>query len=347
MKASWHSFQYSAMVSWPWLKTKVVQSQDEACYLLGKVEGILRRALHPPDGGVATTDAYAFLVPLMRTLLAKVHRLLYMELHLPQLPDTSGGPTFFEDFQAKCFSTNRKQATGLFPCECSRLSWLMGCLCRKCFSTNRKQATGLFSRRASGRRAREPTEPLPGRAGRKLAGDSPEARLEGRMTQSPSAGVATSGLMQSPSPLAPPSWSEGGARASCSRRGKRTCIPPTQLIMSCWHGDSAPDTALTCAGCSASWNTSTPPSWPCSEVGLPHSLSCVPAEISLVTEPPAPPPPSRPPQAPPAADDRMPPKEARVEGAAAEARKGGSGICEGGGVVVRCPAEPMQQDVKG
>ncbi|KAG7265446.1 hypothetical protein CRUP_002255 [Coryphaenoides rupestris] len=82
------------------LQTKVVQSQDEACYLLGKVEGILRRALHPPDGGVATTDAYAFLVPLMRTLLAKVHRLLYMELHLPQLPDTSGGPTFFEDFQA-------------------------------------------------------------------------------------------------------------------------------------------------------------------------------------------------------------------------------------------------------
>ncbi|KAJ3584809.1 hypothetical protein NHX12_015304, partial [Muraenolepis orangiensis] len=33
-----------------------------------------------------------------------VHRLLYMELHLPQLPDTSGGPTFFEDFQAYCRS---------------------------------------------------------------------------------------------------------------------------------------------------------------------------------------------------------------------------------------------------
>ncbi|KAK0136012.1 Neurobeachin-like protein 1 [Merluccius polli] len=95
------------------LQTKVVASQDEACYLLGKVEGILRRALHSQgdtdaDGNgnaaAVATDTYAFLVPLMRTLLSKVHRLLYMELHLPQLPDTSGGPTFFEDFQAYCRS---------------------------------------------------------------------------------------------------------------------------------------------------------------------------------------------------------------------------------------------------
>lgn len=27
--------------------------------------------------------------------------------------------------------------------------------------------------------------------------------------------------------------------------------------------------------------------------------------------------------------------------------KGGSGIWEGGGVVVLCPAEPMQQEIKG
>ena len=99
------------------LQTKVVESQDEACYLLGKVEGILRRALYSQgdcddndndDATTATTaiatDTYSFLVPLMRTLLSKVHRLLYMELHLPQLPDTSGGPTFFEDFQAYCRS---------------------------------------------------------------------------------------------------------------------------------------------------------------------------------------------------------------------------------------------------
>ncbi|XP_063733785.1 neurobeachin-like protein 1 isoform X2 [Eleginops maclovinus] len=81
------------------LQTKEVSSQDEACYLLGKVEGILRRSIQ-----AQTEETYSFLVPLLRTLLSKVHRLLYMELHLPQLPDTNGSPSFFEDFQLYCKS---------------------------------------------------------------------------------------------------------------------------------------------------------------------------------------------------------------------------------------------------
>nr|XP_046237948.1 neurobeachin-like protein 1 isoform X2 [Scatophagus argus] len=81
------------------LQTKEVTSQDEACYLLGKVEGILRRSIQEQ-----TEETYSFLVPLLRTLLSKVHRLLYMELHLPQLPDTNGSPSFFEDFQMYCNS---------------------------------------------------------------------------------------------------------------------------------------------------------------------------------------------------------------------------------------------------
>uniref|UniRef100_A0A3Q3QH30 Neurobeachin-like protein 2 n=1 Tax=Monopterus albus TaxID=43700 RepID=A0A3Q3QH30_MONAL len=81
------------------LQTKEVSSQDEACYLLGKVEGILRHAIQEQ-----AEDTYSFLVPLLRTLLSKVHRLLYMELHLPQLPDTNGSPSFFEDFQLYCNS---------------------------------------------------------------------------------------------------------------------------------------------------------------------------------------------------------------------------------------------------
>nr|XP_057907467.1 neurobeachin-like protein 1 isoform X2 [Doryrhamphus excisus] len=82
------------------LQMKEVSSQDEACYLLGKVEGILRRAVQEK-----AEETYTFLVPLLRTLLSKVHRLLYMELHLPQLPDTNGSPSFFEDFQVYCNST--------------------------------------------------------------------------------------------------------------------------------------------------------------------------------------------------------------------------------------------------
>ncbi|XP_076158955.1 neurobeachin-like protein 1 [Alosa pseudoharengus] len=98
------------------LQTKTIESQDEACYLLGRVEGILRRATDSPaaaegtegtepDGQTQTqavTETYSFLVPLLRTLLAKVYRLLYMELHLPGLPDTNGSPSFFEDFQQYC-----------------------------------------------------------------------------------------------------------------------------------------------------------------------------------------------------------------------------------------------------
>nr|XP_054599164.1 neurobeachin-like protein 1 isoform X1 [Nothobranchius furzeri] len=79
------------------LQTKEVSSQDEACYLLGKLEGILRRSIQE-----RTDEIYSFLVPVLRTLLSKVSRLLYMELHLPQLPDTSGSPSFFEDFKLYC-----------------------------------------------------------------------------------------------------------------------------------------------------------------------------------------------------------------------------------------------------
>ncbi|XP_051567309.1 neurobeachin-like protein 1 isoform X1 [Myxocyprinus asiaticus] len=80
------------------LQTKTIDSQDEACYLLGRVEGILRRSLCEER----TEEKYSFLVPLLRTLLSKVHKLLYMELHLPSLPDTNGSPSFFEDFQLYC-----------------------------------------------------------------------------------------------------------------------------------------------------------------------------------------------------------------------------------------------------
>ncbi|KAL1022209.1 hypothetical protein UPYG_G00023730 [Umbra pygmaea] len=81
------------------LQTKNVETQDEACYLLGKVEGILRRSVEEQTG-----ETYMCLVPLLRTLLSKVHKLLYMELHLPQLPDTNDSPSFFEDFQLYCNS---------------------------------------------------------------------------------------------------------------------------------------------------------------------------------------------------------------------------------------------------
>ncbi|XP_069053303.1 neurobeachin-like protein 1 isoform X1 [Lepisosteus oculatus] len=80
------------------LQTKAIESQDEACYLLGKLEGILSKSIREQ------TETYSFLIPLIRTLLSKIYKLLYMELHLPSLPDTNGSPSFFEDFQVYCSS---------------------------------------------------------------------------------------------------------------------------------------------------------------------------------------------------------------------------------------------------
>uniref|UniRef100_A0A8C0F823 Neurobeachin-like protein 2 n=1 Tax=Bubo bubo TaxID=30461 RepID=A0A8C0F823_BUBBB len=80
------------------LQTKVIESQPEACYLLGKLEGILSRSIEEK------TETYSFLIPLVRTLVSKIYELLFMNLHLPSLPPTNGSPSFFEDFQEYCSS---------------------------------------------------------------------------------------------------------------------------------------------------------------------------------------------------------------------------------------------------
>ncbi|KAG2459435.1 NBEL1 protein, partial [Polypterus senegalus] len=80
------------------LQTKSVESQEEACYLLGKLEAILIKSIRD------RTETYSFLIPLIRTLLSKIYELLYMQLHLPGLPNTNGSPSFFEDFREYCGS---------------------------------------------------------------------------------------------------------------------------------------------------------------------------------------------------------------------------------------------------
>ncbi|XP_074884374.1 neurobeachin-like protein 1 isoform X9 [Buteo buteo] len=80
------------------LQTKVIESQSEACYLLGKLEGILSKSIEEK------TETYSFLIPLVRTLVSKIYELLFMNLHLPSLPPTNGSPSFFEDFQEYCSS---------------------------------------------------------------------------------------------------------------------------------------------------------------------------------------------------------------------------------------------------
>uniref|UniRef100_A0A8C5N2A9 Neurobeachin like 1 n=1 Tax=Leptobrachium leishanense TaxID=445787 RepID=A0A8C5N2A9_9ANUR len=80
------------------LQTKVFENQEEACYLLGKLEGILSRSIQEKS------ETYSFLIPIVRTLVLKIYQLLFMNLHLPSLPITNGSPSFYEDFQEYCGS---------------------------------------------------------------------------------------------------------------------------------------------------------------------------------------------------------------------------------------------------
>ena len=80
------------------LQTKVIENQDEACYILGKLEHVLSQSIKEQ------TEIYSFLIPLVRTLVSKIYELLFMNLHLPSLPLTNGSASFFEDFQEYCSS---------------------------------------------------------------------------------------------------------------------------------------------------------------------------------------------------------------------------------------------------
>ncbi|XP_066200989.1 neurobeachin-like protein 1 isoform X3 [Saccopteryx leptura] len=80
------------------LQTKVIEYQDEACYILGKLQHVLSQSIKNQ------TEIYSFLIPLFRTLVSKIYELLFMSLHLPSLPFTNGSSSFFEDFQEYCSS---------------------------------------------------------------------------------------------------------------------------------------------------------------------------------------------------------------------------------------------------
>ncbi|NXR74405.1 NBEL2 protein, partial [Pycnonotus jocosus] len=78
------------------LQTTAAPRRDQACFLLGKLETPLRRSL---DAG---SEAFSWLVPLVRTLMDRGYEELQLQRFLPSLPPTNGSPTFYEDFQLFC-----------------------------------------------------------------------------------------------------------------------------------------------------------------------------------------------------------------------------------------------------
>ncbi|XP_038664837.1 neurobeachin-like protein 2 isoform X1 [Scyliorhinus canicula] len=70
--------------------------KEEACFLLGKLDIPLTRSIK------GKTEIFSYLVPIVRTLMDQCYKLLELQYQLPSLPPTNGSPTFFEDFQHFC-----------------------------------------------------------------------------------------------------------------------------------------------------------------------------------------------------------------------------------------------------
>jgi hypothetical protein len=47
-------------------------------------------------------EHYSFVIPVLKALLEKLTVTLALANHLPGLPQTQAGPTFFDDFQLYC-----------------------------------------------------------------------------------------------------------------------------------------------------------------------------------------------------------------------------------------------------
>ncbi|XP_041045681.1 neurobeachin-like protein 2 isoform X1 [Carcharodon carcharias] len=73
--------------------------KEEACFLLGKLDVPLTRSIK------GKTEIFSYLLPIVRTLMDQCYQLLQLQYRLPSLPPTNGSPTFFEDFQHFCVTT--------------------------------------------------------------------------------------------------------------------------------------------------------------------------------------------------------------------------------------------------
>lgn len=102
------------------LQTTVPTRREEACYVLSKLEPALGRALTAsqeeaapecaqPLAAATASERCSWLVPLVRTLLDRAYEPLGLQWGLPSLPPTNGSPTFFEDFQAFCATSEWRQ----------------------------------------------------------------------------------------------------------------------------------------------------------------------------------------------------------------------------------------------
>ncbi|KAG8260208.1 hypothetical protein J6590_102043 [Homalodisca vitripennis] len=79
------------------VQTRCMKDAEEGGYLLYYINTIVQQSL---EGG--NQEHYSFLMPVVKALIEKLSDLLTMPSHLPDLPQTLSGPTFFEHFQNFC-----------------------------------------------------------------------------------------------------------------------------------------------------------------------------------------------------------------------------------------------------
>ncbi|KAM7286130.1 neurobeachin-like protein 1 [Ixodes scapularis] len=76
------------------VQTRPLASLEESCYLLAGINDVLARAVREGD-----QEHYSFVIPVVRALLERVGLPLRTWQHLPLLPHTDAGPSFFDHFQ--------------------------------------------------------------------------------------------------------------------------------------------------------------------------------------------------------------------------------------------------------
>ncbi|XP_053679026.1 neurobeachin-like protein 1 [Anopheles nili] len=81
------------------LQNRINQDPAEIGYLMYSLNQAMCNAIE-----VDNSEQYSFLIPVMKALLEKSRTVLGLATHTPDLPATSSGPIFFQDFQSYCAS---------------------------------------------------------------------------------------------------------------------------------------------------------------------------------------------------------------------------------------------------
>ncbi|RNA31170.1 neurobeachin 1 isoform X2 [Brachionus plicatilis] len=81
------------------IHSKSVLGVEEACYIIASVDKVVHNCILTNDD-----QHYAFLIPILKSLIEKSHTLLQMIVHVPNIPCSNICPTFYEDFKDYCIS---------------------------------------------------------------------------------------------------------------------------------------------------------------------------------------------------------------------------------------------------